>query len=165
MSEIAMRRIDGRHVLAGLVVFFAVMLLANAVFVYYAVTTFGGVDTEDAYRKGVAYNTTLDDAATQTGLGWKTSLAYDGDRGSLALTITDAAGLPVSGLDITGRLLHPATTTRDFVLERFEDHGDGRYQRALDPNVNGAWIADLVVQSGQQTPIRMRQRLWLPPKS
>lgn len=165
MSEITMRRIDGRHVLAGLAVFFAVMLLANAVFVYFAVTTFGGVDTEDAYRKGIAYNRALEDAATQTGLGWKISLAYDGDRGSLTLTVADAAGLPVSGLDITGRLLHPATTARDVTLERFEDHGNGRYLRALDPTVKGAWIGDLVVQSDQEPPIRMRQRLWLPPKS
>ena len=165
MSEIAMRRIDGRHVFAGLVAFFAVMLLANAVFVYFAVTTFGGVDTEDAYRKGIAYNSTLDDAATQTGLGWTTQLAYDGDRDALVLTIADASGRAVSGLEITGRLLHPATTTRDVALERFEDHGDGRYLFALDPTVKGAWIADLAVQSGQATPIRMRQRLWLPPKS
>lgn len=165
MTGIAMTRIDGRHVLAGLAVFFAVMLIANAVFVYFAVTTFGGVDTEDAYRKGLAYNTTLSQASAQAELGWKTELAYDAGPGQLALTIADAAGQPVNSLDISGRLVHPANGALDIALDRFEQRGDGHYVLALDPGLKGAWIADLAIESSRETPFRMRQRLWLPPKS
>lgn len=165
MSEIAMRRIDGRHVLAGLMTFFGVMLMANAIFVYYAVTTFGGLDTEDAYRKGLAYNATLEEASGQADLGWKTGLAYDADRGVLALTVADAADQPVNGLTVSGRLLHPASRALDVALDRFEQRGEGQYLITLDSGIQGAWIADLVLQSSREAPYRMRQRLWLPPKS
>lgn len=165
MSEMAMTRIEGRHVLAGLLAFFGVMLVANAIFVYFALSTFGGLDTEDAYRKGLAYNATIEEASAQANLGWQANLAYDANLDVLTVTIADKAGRPVSGLDITGRLLHPATTARDVELQRFQDHGGGRYVLARDPTVEGGWIADLVVQSSTEPPFRMRQRLWLPPKS
>ena len=56
MSERAWlaKGIEGRHVLIGLVAFFGVMLVANGIFVYYALETFAGGDTSDPYRKGSA---------------------------------------------------------------------------------------------------------------
>ena len=51
--------IQGRHVLAGLAGFFGLMLLANAVFVYFAVATFSGGDTSKPYQKGLHYNQTI----------------------------------------------------------------------------------------------------------
>ena len=62
--------IEGRHVLIGLVAFFGVMLVANGIFVYYALETFAGGDTSDPYRKGMHYNETLAEAARQDERGW-----------------------------------------------------------------------------------------------
>ena len=53
------RELTGAHVLAGLFAFFGVMLAANGVFVYVATTTFSGLSTDDAYRKGLSYNETI----------------------------------------------------------------------------------------------------------
>ena len=165
MSEMAMARIDGRHVLAGLIGFFAVMLVANAIFVYCALSTFGGLDTEDAYRKGLAYNATLAEASAQASRGWRADIAFDAGQGALVVMIADKSGQPVTGLGVAGKLMHPATTARDVTLDQFEDRGGGRYAIAVDPAIHGAWIADLVFSSSREMPFHMRQRLWLPPKS
>ena len=113
MSGTIAERLDGRHVLAGLIAFFAVVAFANAIFVYFALTTFGGIDTEDAYRRGLAYNATIAEAYQQSALGWQTSLTYDNAKGALRLTIADREGGPVAGLSISGRLSRPATSRQD----------------------------------------------------
>ena len=50
------RGIRGGHVLAAMLAFFAVIIVADATMIYKALTTFGGVDNPNAYRQGVAYN-------------------------------------------------------------------------------------------------------------
>jgi nitrogen fixation protein FixH len=165
MSTALTTKIDGRHVLAGLIVFFAVMLLANAIFVYAALTTFGGVDTEDAYRKGLAYNATLEEASRQATLGWETSLAYDESRSLLSLEISGQDGTLVTGLTITGRLLRPATSRFDRRLGVFEEQKGGLYVLHVTALDQGAWIADLTAQSSDHPPFHLRERLWLPPRS
>lgn len=52
--------IDGRHVLLGLVAFFGVMFVVNAIFVYFAVATFSGGDTSNPYQKGLHYDQMLE---------------------------------------------------------------------------------------------------------
>ena len=51
MPRLFPERIEGRHVLLALLGFFGFMLLANGIFLYYAVGTFNGFETTDAYRK------------------------------------------------------------------------------------------------------------------
>ena len=51
--------LEGRHVLMALIAFFGVMLIANGIFVYFAVLTFSGGDTPESYRKGLNYNETI----------------------------------------------------------------------------------------------------------
>ena len=162
MSGTIAKRIDGRHVLAGLLAFFAVVAFANAIFVYSALTTFGGIDTEDAYRRGLAYNATLTEADQQSALGWRTSLTHDRANGALRLTIEDRESRPITGLSISGRLSRPATSRQDLNLAHFEEHAGGVYEIALGAMPSGNWIADLVVQSVGNAPYRMRERLWLP---
>ena len=79
--------IQGRHVLVLLLGFFAVVASANAVMIYGALSTFGGLDTPDAYRKGLAYNQRIDAAAAQAQLGWQESLELNGTPSRLALTL------------------------------------------------------------------------------
>ena len=66
--------IEGRHVLMGLIAFFGVMLCANGIFLYLAMTTFAGGDTADPYRKGLNYNETLVAAERQAERGWRTDM-------------------------------------------------------------------------------------------
>ncbi|MFO1169684.1 MAG: FixH family protein [Hyphomicrobiaceae bacterium] len=159
------RRIEGRHVLAIFLAFFGVMLAANGAFVYFALSTFGGVETEDAYRKGLDYNATLGEANAQASLGWQPALALDAASGTLTLKVADKTGKPVTGLKITGVLMRPVTNVGDRKLDGFVEQAGGIYVERLDALVPGTWIADLAMQWETGIPFKMRERLWQPPKS
>ena len=50
---------------------FAAFLLANGIMIYFAVASWTGVGTENAYERGLAYNQTLDAVRAQEALGWQ----------------------------------------------------------------------------------------------
>lgn len=142
MSERAQtaRGIQGRHVLLGLIAFFGVMLVANGIFLYYALTTFGGGDTSDPYRKGLHYNDTIAQAARQDEQGWSAQLIY-GAASGLALTLSDRDGRPVSGLHFSATASRPATDKSD-IAARFSEAGTGTYRAELRL-APGQWVVQL----------------------
>ena len=89
------------------------MFVVNAIFVYFALTTFSGGDTSDPYRKGLHYNDTLRAAERQAERGWQTDVAYDGKTGRLELSFLDKNAAPITGLTINGKLSRPATDKED----------------------------------------------------
>jgi nitrogen fixation protein FixH len=105
--------IEGRHVLWALIGFFGVMLIVNAIFVYFAVVTFSGGDTSDPYRKGLHYNDTLEAAERQAERGWRTEVEYDEKTGRLQFSFVDKKMAPVTGLRIGAMLSRPATDRED----------------------------------------------------
>lgn len=133
--------IQGRHVLVGLITFFGVMLLANGVFVYYALTTFGGGDTSDPYRKGLRYNEVLAQAMRQDQQGWSAQLIFAAAAGRLALTLSDREGHPISGLHFSGTVGRPATDGEDVAVS-FSEAETGTYiaELRLAP---GQWVIQL----------------------
>ena len=62
------RAVTGRKALWVLLGFFGVILAVNATFVYLAVSSFSGLETDNAYVKGLNYNTTLSRAAEHCGI-------------------------------------------------------------------------------------------------
>ena len=48
--------LTGRNVFLILVIFFGVMLVANITMAYYAVATFPGLASDNAYAEGVSYD-------------------------------------------------------------------------------------------------------------
>jgi nitrogen fixation protein FixH len=122
--------LKGRHVLFGLAAFFGVMLIANGIFVYFALTTFGGGETHDPYRKGLNYNETLAEAVRQDRQGWSAHVIYSAATGRLTLNLTDAEGRPVSGLHFTGTLARPVTDREDIPAD-FKEVASGTYAAAL----------------------------------
>ena len=67
------RQFTGKHFLIFIVSFFVVIIAANGMMAYFAIDTFSGLETDDAYRKGRDYNRTLELAQKQAELGWKRS--------------------------------------------------------------------------------------------
>lgn len=130
--------IEGRHVLFGLVAFFGVMLLANAIFVYFAVATFSGGDTSDPYRKGLHYNETLDEAERQAQRGWRTEVEYDDKTGRLQLSVVDKERAPVMGLRVGAMLSRPATDKEDRKVVLAEA-SQGVYVASVDL-APGLWV-------------------------
>ncbi len=152
--------IDGRHVLLGLVAFFGVMILANAVFLYFAVSTFSGGETSNAYRKGLHYNETLEAARRQDERGWRTELAYDDKAGRLTLKVLDREASPVAGLHVGAKLERPATDREDRRVTLAES-GEGIYAAALRL-APGQWVVDIASRregEDRSSAYRLKQRL------
>ena len=75
------RVLTGRMVLLMLVGFFGVMLAVNFVFATYAVKTFSGLDSDNPYDSGLAYNKEIAAAKAQADLGWTVDLTRTPDAG------------------------------------------------------------------------------------
>jgi len=161
------RALNGRHVLLYLIGFFAVIFAVNGIMVYKAESTFGGLDTDDAYRKGLAYNERVAAAATQAKLGWRDALSYVPETQRLRVALTDASGQAVSGLTVTAHVQRPATTRFDQQL-MLEQTGPGSYEVDAAGLDAGWWTIDLTAQRkapSQQNPTlyESRRRVWIKP--
>ncbi|MGD9501401.1 MAG: FixH family protein [Methyloceanibacter sp.] len=152
--------LKGRHVLLGLIAFFGVMVLVNAVFVYFAVATFSGGDASNTYSKGLHYNETLEAARLQEERGWRTELAYDDKSGRLTFKVLDRAAEPINGLHVAAALERPATDKEDrkVVLKAL---GEGAYAATIDL-APGAWVVGITSRregEDRDDPYRLKQRL------
>src|SRR5262249_29982834 len=88
-------RLRGAHVLAIIVCFFATIFVVDGFMIYRAVTTFGGVETPDAYRKGVVYNASIASEARQAQLGWTDEIKVAGAPPHLRVNLRNKEGSAV----------------------------------------------------------------------
>ncbi len=108
--------LTGRNVFLMLVIFFGIMLVANFTMAYYAVATFAGVASDNAYAEGVAYDQEIAAARAQEALGWKvdaTITRIAPGRSAFSVTQSDAAGNPAEGLEVAAVFQHPSDRARD----------------------------------------------------
>jgi nitrogen fixation protein FixH len=155
----AEKTIKGRHVLLGLIGFFGLMLVANGLFVYFALSTFAGTDS-DPYRRGLRYNETLAAAERQEELGWQGAASYDAKTGELTLGLTNESGVPVAGKKLRVTVSRPVTATddRSFALTEQES---GRYVAHVELEA-GQWIIAATTDDeteGTSATFQMKQRL------
>lgn len=157
-------RLTGWHVLGALFAFFGMMVTANVIFVYFAVTTFTGVETEDAYRKGLAYNQQLSAAERQASLGWTGAFGAEGPDSAKVITLKLEArdGTPVRGLKVDGRIGRPSTSKFDRDLT-FTYQNNGRYEAGPLELAPGQWIVAVeakdAVSSQADRSFRLKDRL------
>jgi len=127
--------LTGRHVLAMIVAFFLAIFVVNGIFVYVSLNSHPGVISEDAYRKGLDYNRTLERADRQYARGWRMTVRLDG--GFVIVTLADRNGAPLTGLTVRGeanRPVHPRSDTAIVLTET----APGRY-RAATALASGRW--------------------------
>ena len=155
--------IRGRHVLIGIVAFFGLIFLANGIFLYYALTTFGGGEKGSPYRSGLRYNETLAEAARAAERGLSAELAYDAKAGRLIFNLRDKSGEPVAGLHFAANVGRPATDRED-VSTKFREVEGGRYAAELTL-APGQWVVELhsdeLSREGDPT-YRLKQRVIVP---
>jgi nitrogen fixation protein FixH len=159
------RALNGRHVLFAFVGFFATVFAVDGFMIYQAVSTFGGIDTPDAYRKGLTYNERIARGAEQSREGWgdKTEVLIAPKR--LRVALRDRSGGGVTGKTIVVELERPATTRYDLELSLGET-APGVYEAPLPAAVGeGTWIVDVsAFDMGASSPAyEARRRLWIAP--
>jgi nitrogen fixation protein FixH len=163
-------KISGRSFLIGLALFFSTIFLANGIMVYYALTTFDGVETDNAYRKGRAYNHVLEADAAQAALGWQIAISsipsYANGTVVLNITVTlsDATG---TGLDMPEMLItfwRPTVQGMD-VTTSLTLQGEGEYVGQLVLANAGNWIARINATPPGGQPFVYEERMFVPPAS
>ena len=152
-------RIEGRHVLYALLGFFGVMFIVNGIFLYYAVGTFNGFETSDAYRKGLSYNKRIASDNAQISRGWKSVVQYMNDEQKLVVEIRDKQGNGVAGLAIKGELRHPVTDKDDQNLI-LQEIAPARYATPLKLPA-GQWIFSAEITKRGEPALRFKKRLWV----
>lgn len=153
-------RLTGRMVAAMFVGFFAVVIAANATMMTVAIRTMPGTETRSAYEASQRYNEEIARQQAQEARGWRAEIALARAKGDEALAVTMAArdGAPLSGLSLTVRLRHPATTALDRKTDLAE-RLPGRYEAAIAGLQPGAWRLELEARRGEETVFVSRGRV------
>jgi nitrogen fixation protein FixH len=155
--------IDGRHVLAGLLAFFACVFAVNGTFIVLAVSTHTGVVSQEPYRKGLAYNDRIAADARQTALGWREALTLTSD-GWMVLNLADRDNRSVPALRIKASVGRPSTVSHDRAVT-LNETADGQYAADIGNLDSGNWVVAIEAwRIGEREPaFRLRRRLWLKP--
>jgi len=143
------RQVTGRMVLFYLVSFFAVIIGVNGAMVYAALSTLGGVDTESAYQAGRMFEQDVAMAKAQAARQWRVNVKVtpspDGAK-RLDIVARDAAGRPLSGLDLSAVFERPVDRRLDRNVAVTEG-GPGNFHGSAEVPA-GQW--DLVIELSRQ---------------
>ncbi len=150
--------------------FFAVVLTANGIMIWIALSSWTGLETKNHYLKGVDYNQTLQDVRNQEALGWtvQTSIAPvvvpNGPLGQfeVVLVLTDPADTAISGARVEVRLERPTHHGID-VRATLTEIAPGRYAGQVDVPAAGQWNLRRLVWSSGGTHQTV-ERVFLPPE-
>jgi nitrogen fixation protein FixH len=162
MTTNTMKQLTGRHVLFGLFGFFGVMLLVNGIFLYFALTTFNGLENPNAYQDGVNYNMRIEAERRQATLGWTHEVSLT-QGGRLDVSVKDRSGNAVTGLSVIGTLVRPVSDrfAREIELDEVKP---GLYAAEVSNIQSGNWIVALSANdTGSDVTYRLKERLWLKP--
>ena len=135
MSETAINKpLNGWWVFAAFFLFFAVIVLVNSVFITMALRSHSGVVTEDAYRKGLTYNETLQQARNQPAM----SSAFHFKDNIVYWSLSGKDNQPIENADITAKFQRPVKDGDDFSA-RLHPSGNGVYSSEVEFPVKGSW--------------------------
>lgn len=155
-------KVTGRFVLIALIAFFSVVAGVNAIMIRLAVGTFGGVETESAYRAGLAYSGEIAAAEVQAARGWRVDITVrptgaDFQGQLITMSAFDAAGQALDRLEVQAMLQRPADRRRDTTVT-FQPSSAGRWiaQVAVEP---GQWDLVLTLRESGKDAFRSRNRL------
>ena len=130
------------------VVFFAVVLAVNGVMVYFAASSWTGIETKQSYIKGRDYNRTLEAVAEQDARGWDAGLSIetqDRNHVRLDLMLIDSGRHAVAGATVSARLVRPTHEGNDVEMS-MSDYGSGRYVGVLQAPLPGQWDVRVVAR-------------------
>ena len=142
---------------------FGVVLIANGALLYFALQSWTGIETDQAYQKGLAYNEQIEQAEAQERLGWSADLSVEPNgplRAQIALRLTDSAGAPLERAEVRATFVRPTQEGHDIDLE-LPWRGDGHYAAEAELPLAGQW--DLRVDvNHRRGSYRLEERIQAP---
>ena len=149
------RWLGERWVPLAFAVFCLAVLTANGTMIAIAIATWPGLETADAFRKGIGYNAALAAAREQVALGWRAELAFrpagagEARRGRVELRLTDAAGRPIERAEVRADVVRPAHEGYDFAASFERGAPGGVYALEAEFPLAGVWDVRLRAEDRQ----------------
>lgn len=143
-----------------------VVAAVNAVMITVGIRTWPGLISDNYYRRGVEYNSHLEEIAQEAQLGWQ--VTTEADRSStgdvtLLVEVRDANDLPLAAEQVTATLRRPTNTGQDQTRE-LRWHNAGRWSASFGELPSGQWDLELHVRAGDHRH-RSHERIFLSPES
>jgi nitrogen fixation protein FixH len=167
MSALAMTTPDERRsrwIPWAFVAFFGVVFAANATMIVIAIATWPGLETRQAYQRGLAHDEALAAAAAQAALGWTVEFAFEqtGARtGTLRLDLADRFGNRLEDAEVRVAFVRPTHDGYD-QLALVPHHYGGRYLHDVALPLAGQWEARVHI-AAPEGDYRLRERIYLKP--
>jgi len=149
------RRFTGRHMLALVVAFFAVVIAVNLVLTFYATRTFPGLVVANSFVASQNFDRALAAQRSLPGRRWDAHLGH-GETG-LVLRLDDPGRSPVAGLEVTIEIGRPAHAREDGSLA-LAAGSDGAYHADVEL-APGQWRAEVIASRAGSEVFRRRFRL------
>jgi nitrogen fixation protein FixH len=149
MNRPLSRPLTGRLVIGTFIAGFLIVIAANGIMAYFAVSTFTGVTTAEPYTRGLRYNRELAAADAQAALGWKVEAefrAHGERRGELIVTVADRAGAPVAA-EGEVQFVRPVERGMDFAAA-LSERERGRLSAGIEFPRAGQWEARIALRRG-----------------
>lgn len=130
MSDKKEFQITGKMVLITFILFFGIIIGVNVVFISKATGTFPGLITQHPFKKGVAYNKTLEQRRAEAKLQWRVHhniTAADDGKEYFIVQVKDANDMPIDGLDVNLHLWQAGNNDADLELQ-LQPQGNGKYR-------------------------------------
>lgn len=132
---------------------FAVVILVNGIMIYFATSSFTGLQTEGHYQRGLDYNQVLAAEAEENRLGWTVAIDFaetGNGRARVSVAAADRDGNPVDGASVRARLVRPVQAGHDIDIE-LTPAGKGLYAAELQLPLQGQWdiLAQITHPSGK----------------
>lgn len=154
-------RLTGRKVLVGLIAFFGIVAAVNGVFIYFALASWPGLSSTEAYKDGLNYNDVLDDARRQDALGWRSEIDMN-RAGEMTFRIVNQSGAPVNGLSVEAIVERPVGSERE-IRTALSQALDGSYRGAAEIPAPGQWRVQIAAARNDGTHYRMTYDVMVKP--
>lgn len=153
------RELTGRHIVIILGALFGVVFAVNGVFAYLAIAGFPGLETDGAYRKGLAFNQQITRAETLRALGWTVTVTQSAPD-NLTLRFNDKDGAPLAVSAVAATLFHPTSAGGDKALS-FIAVTPGIVSATLDGAAKGQRDLRITARASDGRRIEFRRSLWI----
>ncbi len=151
-------RLNGWHVLSILVGVFGIVMAVNFYMVHVALTTMSGIDTRNAYQRGLEYGKDVTGAQEQDKLQWVVDITVrpgPGPDRAVTVSALDKDKHPVAGLKAKLSLVNPSDARKDQSVVLSEE-GPGIFTGAFKAE-GGRWFLQLMLDDPSGT-MRFRSR-------
>ncbi|HEC01216.1 MAG TPA: hypothetical protein ENI91_05960 [Sphingomonadales bacterium] len=157
------KEFTGRKAMMWIVGFFLVIFTVNAIMATIAVGTWGGLETDNAYRKGLFYNNEIAAAEDQHKSGWTIALSHrptamENDKIAVKINWPEN-DLPPAQVSV---LITRAVTNaydQEIILTKTSDN---IYTAAVKFAEPGQWDVDIIVKRPEGPIYQLTDKIFIP---